>query len=90
MENKLTLSEWWVQNKRWVWPTLLFIFGLLGGNVDRANDFIPTSPDVNQTNKRLDDVEGTLNTLVKAVGAHETKLESCCQSVKAEDTKYRE
>lgn len=69
-ENKLdkaiAVAGWWAKNKNRIYGVGLLIFGALGGNIDRIDEFLPKS-DVPAIEARLDAAETNINTLFRAV-----------------------
>lgn len=67
-------AKWFRDNKRWIWPTVMFVAGGLGLNLDRVEDFLPTLPTDKTVVERLDKVEKRVEVLTLTVGKHEEKL----------------
>jgi membrane protein required for beta-lactamase induction len=74
---KLTAGEaltWWMKNRKWVIPTAVGIFAVLGGNADRLDKWLPALGDNTALVGRVTKLESAVETLVKAVDAHEEQL----------------
>ncbi len=71
-QENITIPEalsWWQSNKKWVWPAVVGLAGLLGGNLDRVGDLAPsvtpvTVERVQTIETRLDAVEKRLDGLM--------------------------
>lgn len=67
--------DWWQKNKRWIFPTVWFIVGYLGGNPDNIQKWLPEVPGNNtEIISRLDKLDSNLETLAKIVGEHDKLL----------------
>lgn len=70
VEEKLT---WWIKNRNKVYGTVLFLIGLVGGNVDRVNEFVSTNHPVPPT-PDFSVVEDRIKLLEEAVEKLEYQL----------------
>lgn len=69
--------DWWMKNKRWIFPTILFVVGYFGGNPDNVAKWMPDFPAGGNTTEvveRLGRIESHIETLVKVVGEHDKLL----------------
>ena len=62
--NKPENLAWYIKYKQQIYGIVIFIFGALGGNVDRVTEFLPKSLDATEVNTRLDKLELTNISLV--------------------------
>lgn len=63
-QENITIPEaigFWQANKKWLWPTILAVLGLLGGaNVDKVGGLLPENPNVVE---RLDNLDSRVSAL---------------------------
>lgn len=72
-------AKWFADNKRWIYPTILFVVGYFGGNPDNVSKWLPNLDNLgvgtsNEVVERVDKLEENVDVLTKAVSAHEAKL----------------